>query len=56
MPARIIDKLLRDDVKIFVVPWKRIGKIRLELLIDAAFRNRSNCDYDLNRPMRRANS
>ena len=56
MPDRIIDNLLKSDVKISVAPWERINKTRLEFLIDAAFRNRFNCGYDLSRPMRRANS
>ena len=56
MPDRIIDNLLKSDVKISVAPWERINKTGLEFLIDAAFRNRFNCGYDLSRPMRRANS
>ena len=56
MPDRIIDNLVKSDVKISVVPWKRINAKTLEFLIEAAFRNRANCGYDLSRPMRRANS
>ena len=56
MPDLIIDNLLKSDVKISVVPWERINVMTLEFLIEAAFRNRSNCPYDLSRRMRRANS
>ena len=56
MPDRIIDNLLKQDVKISVTSWDRITKAGLEFLIDSAFDNRFNCQYDLNRPMRRANS
>ena len=56
MPDRIIDNLMKSDVTISVVPWDRISGTTLEFLIEAAFRNRSNCAYDLSRGMRRANS
>ena len=56
MPSRIIDNLMRSDVKISVVPWERINGKTLDFLIEAAFRNRANCRYDLSQPMRRANS
>lgn len=56
MPDRIVDNLLKSDVKISVVPWDRLNGERLEFLIDAAFRCRSECGYDLSRRMRRANS
>ena len=56
MPSRIIDNLMQSDVKISVVPWERINGTTLEFLIEAAFRNRANCRYDLSQPMRRANS
>ena len=56
MPDRIIDNLMKSDVKISVIPWERINGRTLEFSIEAAFRNRSNCRYDLSRPMRRANS
>jgi len=56
MPDRIIDNLLKSGVTISVVPWDRINGRTLDFLIEAAFRNRSNCRYDLSRPMRRANS
>ena len=56
MPDRIIDNLMKPDVKISVAPWARINDRTLEFLIEAAFHNRANCGYDLHRPMRRANS
>ena len=56
MPDRIIDNLLKPDVKISVVPWNRLNAERLEFLIDAAFRTRFECGYDLSNPMKRANS
>ena len=57
MPDRIIDNLLKDDVRISVTPWERIANRpdRLEFLIDAAFEHRKSCRYDLSRPMRRRN-
>ena len=56
MPDRIIDNLVKPDVKISVAPWDRIGERTLRFLIEAAFRNRANCPYDLHRRMRRKNS
>ena len=56
MPDRIIDNLLKPDVRISVVPWSRINGRTLEFLIEAAFRYRKDCPYDLRRSMRRANS
>lgn len=56
MPDRIIDNLLKQNVTISVTSWDRINNLSLEFLIDSAFDNRFSCQYDLNRPMRRANS
>ena len=56
MPDRIIDNLMRPGVKISVVPWNRVNGKTLQFLIEAAFRCRTSCPYDLSRPMRRANS
>ena len=58
LPDRIIDNLLKDDVRISVTPWDRIAgrPDRLEFPIDAAFEYRHSCKYDLHRPMRRRNS
>ena len=56
MPSRLIDNLMKSDVTISVVPWERINGETLKFLIEAAFRNRANCGYDVSQPMRRANS
>ena len=58
MPARIVDNLLKPQAKISVVPWDRIDgrPDRLKYLVDATFDDRARCQYDLSRPMRRANS
>lgn len=58
MPERIIDNLLKKDVKISVVEWGKIEATpsKLSFLIDATFNDRSQCDYDLSRLMRRSNS
>lgn len=56
MPDRIIDNLLKPEARISVVPWNRRDATRLKFLVDAAFEDRSRCEYDLSRPMRRANS
>ena len=56
MPDRIIDNLLYPEAKISIVPWERINAGTLRFLIDATFKDRSRCQYDLRRPMRRANS
>lgn len=62
-PDRIIDNLLEQKARISVVSWNRIdptgnraNATRLKFLVDAAFEDRSRCEYDLSRPMRRANS
>lgn len=58
MPDRIIDNLLKRDARISVVPWKRIvnDPSKLKFLVDVTYEDRSNCNYDLRRPMKRANS
>ena len=58
MPARIIDNLLTREAKISVVPWARIARSpdSIRWLVEAAFKDRAQCKYDLSRPMRRANS
>ena len=50
LPDRIIDNLLKPKVKISVVPWAKINEETLEFLIEAAFRYRADCPYDLSRP------
>ena len=58
MPARIIDNLLNPQAYISVVPWGRIADSpdRIRYLIEMAFRDRHQCQYDLSRSMRRLNS
>ena len=55
MPDRLLDNL--DKAKISVTTWDYIQEPRrLRFLIDAAFKDRDSCRYDLGRPMRRRNS
>ena len=56
MPDRIIDNLMKSGVRISVIPWAKVRLAPLTFLIDAAFHNRANCEYDLSKPMRRHNS
>lgn len=56
LPARIIDNLLNKQAKISVVPWEKLDTVTLPLLIENAFEARATNQYDLSRPMRRANS
>ena len=56
MPDRLIDNLLKPEAKVSVVPWSRINVNNLTTLVEAAFLDRAHCEYDLSRPMRRANS
>jgi len=58
MPQRIIDNLLKADVKISVANWETITATteKLKLMIDLTFRDKGDCNYDLSRPMRKAKS
>lgn len=58
MPARIVDNLLAPKAKVSVTTWDRIkGDLRrLVYLIELAHRDRATREYDLSRPMRRANA
>jgi hypothetical protein len=58
MPARIIDNLLKRDAPISVVNWDRIENDpdTLSFLIEATYKDRTKCNYDLSRPIRRADS
>ena len=58
MPHRIIDNLVAGKARISVVQWERIdgSPHTLRWLVEAAFRDRGLCKYDLSRPMRRRNS
>lgn len=55
---RIIDNLLKPEAKVSVTSWSKIGNNPdvLRFLIDATFKDREKCEYDLSRSMRRANS
>jgi hypothetical protein len=58
LPDRIIDNLLKSGARVSVTSWDIVaGDIeKLRFLMDATFNDRAGCDYDLSRPMRRANS
>lgn len=58
IPDRIIDNLLKSDAKVSVTNWSKIENDPdvLRFLIDATFNDRTNCNYDLSKPMRRADS
>ena len=58
MPARLIENLICPDAMISVVPWHKVANNaeNLKFLIEATFRDRLKCNYDLRQPMRRANS
>lgn len=58
LPDRIVDNLLKDGSKVSVTNWSTITAdvSKLRFLIEATFRDRTTCDYDLSRPMRRSNS
>ena len=58
MPDRIIDNLLKPEAKVSATSWSKIENNPdvLRFLIDATFKDREKCEYDLSRSMRRANS
>jgi len=58
LPQRIIDNLLKSDAKVSVANWSTItaSPDKLKLMIDLTFKDRESCNYDLSRPMRRADS
>ena len=58
LPERIIDNLLRPEDNISVTTWETIinSPDKLKLFIDLTFRDRTCCDYVLNRRMRGSNS
>lgn len=55
LPDRIIDNLINPDCKITVTSWDKLTVSTLELLIENAYTDRGNCNYDLSRPMRKKN-
>jgi len=58
LPDRIIDQLLVPDAPVSVTQWSRLGGQleNLAFLIDYACQGRTSCNYDLSRPMKKANS
>jgi len=56
MPPRIIDNLLAERVNISVVNWEKIAvdSSKLSFLVEATYNDRTSCEYDLSRPMMRA--
>ena len=57
MPERIIDNLVHPGAKISVTNWDKITNPEvLKFLIDATFKDRVNCEYDLSKSMRRRNT
>ena len=56
LPDRVIDNLLAPKAHISVVPWEKLDPWKLEFLINVTFERRGECEYDLNRRMRRRNA
>lgn len=58
LPARLIDNLIKPAALVSVVNWSLIqGDFsKLGWLIEATFKDRDKCEYDLTRRMSRANS
>ena len=55
LPDRIIDNLLKANMKISIIPWGKLTADNLRFLIEATFQDIKYCEYDLSRKMRRAN-
>jgi len=57
MPARIVDQLVRDDVRLSIVPWSRVENNPrcLHWLLEQTAKVGRHNNYDLSRPMRRRN-
>lgn len=53
---RLIDNLMKSKAKVSVTNWDKITLQTLTFLIEAAHNDRSRCEYDLSRAMRRADS
>jgi hypothetical protein len=47
---------LKSEVKISVIGWDKLTVEKLKYMIEKAFEDRGNCEYDLSRQMRRKNS
>ena len=55
VPVRIIDNL-ESGAEISIVPWSKLNADNLGILIELAFKDRANTEYDFRTPMRRRNS
>jgi hypothetical protein len=53
---RLIDNLMKSVAKVSVTNWDKITLQTLKFLIEAAHNDRSRCEYDLSRAMRRADA
>jgi len=56
MPDRIIDNLLKSEAEVSVIGWDKLSVDKLKYMIEKAFEDRTSCEYDLSRSMRRINS
>jgi len=56
MPDRIIDNLLKKEAKVSVINWNQLTVAKLKYMIEKAFEDKTSCEYDLSRPMKRINS
>jgi hypothetical protein len=56
LPARIIDNLLKAEAKISITRWNDLDVDKIRLLIDLTCKDKSSCEYDLCRQMRRRDS
>jgi hypothetical protein len=56
MPDRIIDNLVNSNTKISVTNWNKINFYTLPTMIDLAFKDRGNNEYDLSGALKRRNS
>ena len=54
MPPRIIDQWM-NNVEISAIAWEKLTVEKLKYMIDKAYEDKQNCNYDLSRPMRRRN-
>lgn len=54
MPARIIDQWMKH-VPISAIAWDDLTVGKLKYMVEMAYSDKTNCDYDLSRPMRRKN-
>lgn len=54
MPPRIIDQWMKH-VPISAIAWEDLTVDKLKYMVEMAYSDKTNCDYDLSRPMRRKN-